>query len=79
MKLKDLLNNRDKLKKYDELKEWKDRFEQQPKSTIDYVHSVIHVEGGVMNFADDTYTLPDHIKQIIISAFDAEIAKLDEE
>lgn len=79
MKIKDLLANREKLARYDELKEWKERFEQPPKSTIDYVYSVMHVEGGVMKFANDTYTLPEHIKKIIVDALEAEIQKLDEE
>ena len=81
MKLKDLIFNREKLRKYDELKEWKEYFDENriiidargrkyyrpcSKETINGVEVVID-------------RLPDNIKQIIISALDTEIKKLDEE
>lgn len=63
-KIKDLLAGREKLKKYDELKEWKRLFEED-----------IYFSNGLYSL----HPLPDHIKEIIVSALDAEIAKLDEE
>ncbi len=68
MKLKDLLNNRDKLAKYDELKEWEEYFDKN-----------VVVKGGGVGIMYSVKTLPDHIKQIIVSALEVEIAKLDEE
>ena len=69
MKLKDLLFNREKLRKYDELKEWKENFSNMIEVPITLVprHNIVGLQ------------LPDHIKKIIISALEAEIAKLDEE
>lgn len=69
MKIKDLLTNREKLQKYDELKEWKDKFKHivdLPLCTLP-PNRIVGLE------------LPDHIKQIIVDALEAEIAKLDEE
>ena len=69
MKLKDLLFNREKLRKYDELKEWKENFSNMVEVPIVFFppHSIVNLR------------LPNHIKQTIISALEAEIAKLDEE
>jgi hypothetical protein len=69
MKLKDLLFNREKLRKYDELKEWKENFSNMAHVPVGLLphHSVVALR------------LPDHIKKTIISALEAEIAKLDEE
>lgn len=81
MKLKDLIFNREKLRKYDELKEWKEYF---TKNRI-----IIHAEGREYYRPHKKETinghtvvideLPDHIKQIIADALEAEIKKLDEE
>ncbi len=69
-KIKELLAGREKLAKYDELTEWKDYF----------VKNKIVKEGVVFGgFKYIVQELPDHIKQIIVSAIDAEIKKLDEE
>lgn len=69
MKLEELLKGRDKLRKYDELKEWKGHFSDM----VDLPMSVVpsHRIVGL--------PLPPHIKQIIIDALEAEIKKLDEE
>lgn len=81
MKLKDLLKGRDKLRKYDELKEWREWF---------YVNRIIiHTEGrgyyrphtreticGHTIVIDE---LPVNIHQIILDAIAAEIKKMDEE
>lgn len=80
MKLKDLLSNREKLRKHDELKEWKEKF-----SCKDVRFANEHSEQK--SISDNLYwywwrnteCIPDHIKQIIVDALEAEIAKLDEE
>lgn len=64
-KIKDLLAGREKMKKYDELTAWKSYFGEED----------IYFSNGL----NSLHPLPDHIKGIIISALDAEIAKLDEE
>lgn len=65
-KIKELLAGREKLAKYDELTEWKDFFKTAifAKPSENRLSSVL---------------LPDYIKEIIVNALDAEIAKLDEE
>jgi len=69
-KIKELLAGREKLKKYDELTEWKDIFGKEGV----YLGSSYEVfKSGIV--AD----IPDDIKQIVVNALDAEIAKLDEE
>lgn len=73
MKVKDLISNREKLEKYDELKEWKDLFEDKKNETI------LLQTGTYFGFVQNSFTIPDHIKQIFISTLDAEIKKLDEE
>lgn len=70
MKLKDLIFNREKLRKYDELKEWREKFAQMVEIPLIHI-APRHAFVGV--------PLPDNIKQIILSALDAEIQKLDEE
>lgn len=72
MKLNDLIFNREKLRKYDELKEWKDFFGKDEL----YLHSACATFGENEELA---VFIPDNIKQIILSALDAEIKKLDEE
>lgn len=74
MKLKDLLKGRDKLRKYDELKEWKGRFADM--ADIPTWHTLMSLANSNNIVA---LPLPDHIKQLIISAFDAEIKKMEEE
>lgn len=74
MKLKDLLKGRDKLRKYDELKEWRGKF-------ADMVD--IPTWNCLMGMASShnivAIPLPDHIKQIILDALNAEIKKMEEE
>lgn len=81
MKLKDLIFNREKLRKYDELKEWKEYF---TKNRIiihtggrEYCrpHKKETIDGHTIVFDE----LPDHIKQIIVDALEAEIKKLEEQ
>lgn len=69
MKLKDLICGREKLQKYDELKEWKENFSNMVEVPITVVprRNIVGLQ------------LPDHIKKTIISAIEAEIQKLDEE
>lgn len=69
MKIKDLLANREKLAQYDELKEWKEYFD----------NNIIVKEGGSSFYLYSVNKLPDHIKKIIVEALEAEIQKLDEE
>lgn len=69
MKLKDLLCNREKLRKYDELKDAREFFSKIDlnipiKFNIDGAHEI---------------TIAPSIIEIILSALDAEIKKLDEE
>lgn len=74
MKLKDLLKGRDKLREYDELKEWQGKFADM----VDI--PVWHTLMGLANSNDIVaLPLPDHIKQIIIDALEAEIKKMEEE
>ncbi len=76
MKLKDLLANREKLAQYDELKQWKDLFEQSnPKIT----QSQYNVSSMGISCGTSTFELPDNIRKIIVEALEAEIQKLDEE
>lgn len=76
MKLKDLIFNREKLRKYDELKQWKDLFEQsKPKISQSYYN----VTSMSISCGTSTFELPDNIRKIIVDALDAEIKKLDEE
>ena len=74
--IKDLLANRERLAKYDELTEWKMIFEAD-KAKI--AQNIYHAESTMIQCGTTTFEIPDHIKQIIVSAFDAEIKKLDEE
>ncbi len=67
-KIKELLAGREKLAKYDELTEWKEQFKN---GTV----FMPPIDSGYLF----PQPLPDHIKQIIVSAIDAEIKKLDEE
>lgn len=74
MKLKDLLKGRDKLRKYDELKEWRGKFADM----VDI--PVWHTLMGLANSNDIVaLSLPDYIKQIILDALDAETKKMEEE
>lgn len=76
MKLKDLLFNREKLRKYDELKQWKDLFEQSnPKIS----QSQYNVSSMGISCGASTFELPDNIRKIFVDALEAEIKKLDEE
>jgi len=73
--IKELLAGREKLAKYDELTEWKRMFER------DYVLIPQNDNKVVDNYIFTLVPkpLPSHIKEIIVAALDAEIAKLDEE
>ena len=81
MKLKDLLKGRDKLRKYEELKEWREYF------SVNRI--IINTEGRSFyspHIRETIYgksvvidELPANIKQIIIDAIDAEIKKMEEE
>ncbi len=75
-KIKDLLTDREKLAKYDELTEWKEEFEKD-NITLNSEESMEWITTGTVILFGRP--IPDHIKQIIVSAFDAEIKKLDEE
>lgn len=76
MKLKDLIFNREKLRKYDELKQWKDLFEQNnPKIT----QSQYNVSSMGISCGTSTFELPDNIRKIFVDALESEIKKLDEE
>lgn len=76
MKLKDLIFNREKLRKYDELKEWKRAFDNESAKLSVKLDSTNAME-------DLTWIMgvkfPDNIRKIIVDALEAEIAKLDEE
>ena len=78
--IKELLAGREKLAKYDELTEWKKRFEEiSEKATITVKQDGFSWDGSALNFGSEVVPLPDRIKQLIVSALDAEIKKLDEE
>lgn len=72
MKLKDILKVRDRLRKYDELREWEEYFGNDEL----YLSSACALFGKDENLA---VLIPDHIKQIILDALDAEIKKMEEE
>lgn len=72
MKIKDLLASREKLAQYDELKEWKEYFGKDEL----YLNSACALFGKDEKLA---VFIPDNIKQIIVSALEADIKKLDEE
>ena len=74
MKLKDLLKGRDKLRKYDELKAWRGRFADMVDiPTWNMMMCVARTDNVV------ALPLPNHIKQTILDALDAEIKKMEEE
>lgn len=76
IKLKDLLLNRDKLRKYDELKQWVGYFIENGVSLYVPSLTVLDYDGTI---AFGTFHIPDSIRKIIVDALEAEIAKLDEE
>lgn len=70
MKLQELLKEREMLRKYDELQEWKDYF----------LKNIIVKEGGdEPRFTHTVVKLPDHIKEILVNALQAEIDKLEKD
>lgn len=75
MKLKDLLLGREKLRKYDELKEWKEKVEGDKV----LVPQTCDKQAGEWAVSLMPLPLPTHIKDIVVKAIEAEIAKLDEE
>lgn len=76
MKLKDIIFNREKLREYDELKQWKDLFEQNnSKITKGYYN----VSSMGISCGTSTFELPDNIRKIFVDALEAEIKKLDEQ
>lgn len=74
MKLKDLLKGRDNLRKYDELKEWKERFANMVDIPTWNCLMAIASSNNIV-----ALPLPTNIKQILIDALDAEIKKMEEE
>lgn len=72
MKLKDLLKGRDKLREYDELKEWREYFGKDEL----YLNSACAMFGKDEKLA---VFIPDNIRKIIVDALDAEIKKMEEE
>lgn len=76
--IKELEANREKLRKYDELKEWKDAFSDNELRVIKVVKKEDLCMGGYALLYDPV-KLPDNIKAIIINALQKEIEKLDEE
>ena len=72
MKLKDLIFNREKLRKYDELTEWKEYFGKDEL----YLNSACALFGKDEKLA---VFIPHHIKQIIVDALETEIKKMEEE
>ena len=74
--MKELLRGRDKLRKYDELKQWKDLFEQ---SKLQITQSQYNVSSMGISCGTSTFELPNNIRKIFVDALEAEIKKLDEE
>lgn len=68
MKLKDLLFNREKLRKYDELKEALEQFIGKRQMLLCMTDAQRKSSG-----------ISEYVVDVIISALEAEIAKLDEE
>ena len=74
MKLKDLLKGRDNLRKYDEMREWRGKFAYMvDMPTWNCLIGMVPSRNIV------ALPLPDHIKQIILDALDAELKKMEEE
>lgn len=69
MKLKDLLNNRDKLKKYDELVEWREKFAKDADP-----HPMFSCM-AIIPLA----SIPANVRQIILRSLESEIKKMEEE
>lgn len=78
MKLKDLLDGRDKLRKYDELKEWKGYFEHGM-TTLSHAYGTRFIDEDVSIPCMTHSKIPANIKQIILDAIDAEIKKMEKE
>lgn len=76
MKLKDLILNREKLRKYDELTKWVGYFGENGVSLNVPSLTVIDCNGS---FTFGWFPLPDNIRKIFVDALEAEIKKLDEE
>ena len=72
MKINDLIFNREELRKYDELKEWKEYFGKDEL----YLNSACAMFGKDEKLA---VFIPDNIRKIIVDALDAEIKKMEEE
>jgi len=75
-KISELLSGRDKLEKYDELVKWKDIFNGNETIELEYVYEDESIE---IPWGARLFEVPAHIKEIIVSALDAEIKKLDDE
>lgn len=76
MKLKDLLKGRDRLRKYDELKKWKEKLNRSP---YIYLSDATPKMIDAMGLSLWQEHVPQDIRKIIISAIDAEIKKMEEE
>lgn len=75
MKLTDLLFNREKLRKFDELREWREKIE----ANMVFIPQSCNQVLGEYTITRAPLPLPKNIQEIILSALDAEIKKLDEE
>lgn len=76
MKITDLVKNREKIRKYDELMAWKNYFGSDKAR---FANAIYHVETAMISCGTNTFEIPEHIRTIILAALDAEIAKLDED
>jgi len=76
VKIKELLANREKLAKYDELTEWKNVFEKTNLQLVEHIH---HTEAAMISCGVREFEIPSHIKEIIVNALDDDIKKLEEE
>lgn len=76
MKLKDLIFNREKLRKYDELKEWKRAFDNESAKLSVKLDSTNAMEDLTWIIG---VKLPDNIRKICVGALETEIKRLDEE
>ncbi len=70
--IKELEANREKLRMYDELKEWKENF-------VNMQTDFLWFPAGKYGVTPVPHELPDNIKAIIVNALQSKIEKLDEE
>lgn len=84
MKLKDLLNNRDRLKKYDDLKEAVGRLKDvqadngAPYECVSYPYQLwVYARNGQRSRT--TFTMQPYMLQLFIDTLESEIKKMEEE